>query len=71
VEEITIRISLDELRDIGRSLGILSVNKFNKNELIRTIQLAEGWDECFGQEHECGDTECVWRTECRAGERTV
>lgn len=64
-------ISIEELRDIGKALGILSVNKFGKSELIRTIQLAEGWDECFGQGLVCGDTECVWRAECLAGEKKV
>jgi hypothetical protein len=46
------------------SLGIPTENR-TKAEIIRDIQKAEGYEQCFGTCHgECTHLECSFRTEC-------
>ncbi len=64
-------ISMDEVREIGKLKGVLSVGKYeSKRELIRVIQLADGHQPCFMSGEECYSDFCMWMEECapsRAG----
>lgn len=58
-------ISMEEVREIGKARGILSVDKFKlKADLIRVIQLADGREACFMSGEECQDSFCMWTEEC-------
>lgn len=58
-------ITIDELREIGRVKGILSLDKFESmTELIRVIQLADGHEPCFMIGEKCNDDFCMWIEEC-------
>lgn len=58
-------ISMEEVREIGRVKGILSVNKFErKADLIRVIQLADGREPCFATDWRCPGGFCMWVEEC-------
>ena len=60
-------MKIQEIRNIAKERG-LKVGKMNKTEIIRSIQRAEGNDDCFGTEHVdiCGQTNCLWREDCLA-----
>ncbi len=58
-------MTMDELREFATALGIQSVNKFeNKEDLVRTIQLAEGYNDCFRRSKDCPDEKCAWYDDC-------
>jgi hypothetical protein len=60
-------LTMVEIREIGRAHGILSLEKFNrKDDLIRTIQLAQGHSECFKRDSTCSKQKCQWINECHA-----
>jgi hypothetical protein len=44
----------------------LKISKVNKNELIRSIQQAEGNQQCFGSNMAqlCGQYSCAWLKDC-------
>jgi hypothetical protein len=58
-------MKLEEIKNIAKQHNI-KVGKLKKAELVRAIQLAEVNDPCFetGQASECGQAECLWRTDC-------
>ncbi len=58
-------MTMDEIREFARALDIQSVSVFdNKEDLIRTIQLAEGSSDCFGRVRDCAETNCAWYEDC-------
>ncbi len=58
-------MTMDEIREFARALEIQSVSVFdNKEDLIRTIQLAEGHSDCFGRMPDCSETSCTWYEDC-------
>ncbi|MEJ2684370.1 MAG: SAP domain-containing protein [Candidatus Sulfobium sp.] len=58
-------MKIADIRKIARDKGVNSW-KLNKVELIRTIQRAEGYDDCFATPHvrSCGQINCLWREDC-------
>jgi hypothetical protein len=62
------QMTLEEVREYAEALGIQSTMKFYKKEdLIRTIQLAMGKEECFGEAERCACCYCEWQEECKCG----
>ena len=58
-------MTMDELREFAKALGIQSVHKYeNKEDLVRTIQLAEGYGDCFRRIHDCTNEKCAWFDDC-------
>ncbi len=60
-------MEMDEIRVFARGLGIQSADKyFRKEDLVRTIQLASGREDCFASCNECPHPEkkCEWEREC-------
>lgn len=59
-------LTMTEIREIGRAHGILSLEKFErKDDLIRTIQLAQGTTACFKLDSICSEKNCRWIFECQ------
>jgi hypothetical protein len=59
-------MTIEEVREFAGVHGILSLEKFeNKEDLIKTIQLAMGRNDCFGEEERCQNGYCEWKEECR------
>lgn len=54
-----------EVREIAKSHGINPTNYF-KTELIKTIQLREGYFDCYGTTYDgvCDQLGCRWRADC-------
>ncbi len=58
-------MTIEEIREIAKALGIQSVNKFeNVEDLIRTIQLAEGYSDCYLRIPDCANQKCAWFDGC-------
>ena len=65
-------MTMDEIREFAQMLGVLSVYKFNgKRELIRTIQLANGEEDCFFRGMPCGNERCMWHGECQSPDVSI
>jgi hypothetical protein len=58
-------MELSEVRRIASKHGI-KAGKMKKDEIIRSIQRAEGNFDCFGSASsgECTQTDCIWRKDC-------
>ncbi|MBU0485675.1 MAG: SAP domain-containing protein [Proteobacteria bacterium] len=53
-----------EVKDKAKMLGVKS-GKMKKSDLIKAIQLVEGYDACFGSNNkQCPQMECYWREDC-------
>ena len=53
------------IMEIAKKKGV-DVVTMNKTELIRAIQRAEGYSECFGTKkiNQCEQIDCLWRGDC-------
>lgn len=58
-------MNLKDIKDMAKSQGI-KVGNMKKENIIRSIQRAEGNFECFGSAiaGECDQMNCVWREDC-------
>ncbi|MBI3793495.1 MAG: hypothetical protein HY280_02050 [Nitrospinae bacterium] len=58
-------MTLDEIREIAQVHGIQSLHRFErKEELVWTIQLAEGFSDCFRRSNDCTNEKCAWFEDC-------
>lgn len=57
---------LSDIERKARDLKIKDTWKYQKKDLIKTIQRAEGNADCFGNNKAstCGQSLCCWREEC-------
>lgn len=58
-------MTLKNVKEIAKQKGI-KTGRMKKDELIRSIQKAEGNFDCFGtaQERQCSQEDCSWREDC-------
>ena len=58
-------MNLKEIKEIAKSQGIKAGN-MKKENIIRSIQRAEGNFDCFGTAitGECNQVNCIWRGDC-------
>ncbi|MBU0481822.1 MAG: SAP domain-containing protein [Proteobacteria bacterium] len=55
------------MKDVKEKAKVLGVNpgKMKKTDLIKTIQMKEGYDACYGSGNKsCSQMECCFRSEC-------
>ena len=64
-EEYTKKMLLQDIITIAEKMGIDAGN-LDRIELIRSIQRAEGYSDCFmtGQVRTCAQMSCLWYQEC-------
>jgi len=60
-------MNIKEIKEIAKKNGI-NAGKMKKDELIWSIQRAEGNFACFGSatSGECSQMDCIWRGDCLA-----
>ncbi len=58
-------MTLLEISERAKKLGIKNLKKFRKDALIRQIQQAEGNSPCFKGIENCGELTCSWREDCQ------
>jgi hypothetical protein len=58
-------MNLKDIKDMAKSQGI-KVGNMKKENIIRSIQRAEGNFDCFGTATagECDRMNCIWRGDC-------
>ena len=58
-------MDLKEVKGIARQRGVKAA-KMKKDEIIRSIQKAEGNFDCFGTavSGHCSQSDCLWREDC-------
>jgi len=58
-------MKLDEVKKIAKQKCVKTTN-LKKGEIIRAIQMAEGYSPCFDMQKSCSQNECLWKTACPA-----
>lgn len=58
-------MNMQEIRVLAKDMGI-KASRMKKEDLIHTIQLAEGNFSCFASATtgECDQAACLWREDC-------
>jgi hypothetical protein len=60
-------MQMKKIREIAKKKGV-TPGDMSRTELIRAIQRAEGYSDCFATMHvnECNRMNCLWRVDCKA-----
>lgn len=58
-------MTVREIREKAKDMGVKNYTRFNKEGLIREIQKAEGNSPCFKEIENCGEYHCAWRDDCQ------
>lgn len=57
--------TMQDVKEYAKALGINSLSKYTKIEdLVHTIQLAEGYTDCFNGDPDCAAANCKWFEDC-------
>jgi hypothetical protein len=59
-------MKIKKIREIAKKKGI-NYCDMSETELIRTIQRAEGYSDCFARMNvnDCNQMNCLWREDCK------
>ena len=60
-------MKIQQIREIAKERGV-KAGKMSKAELIKSIQRAEGNNDCFAEKNisGCDQVNCLWREDCGA-----
>lgn len=58
-------MTLKQIRDKARVVGVKNYARYTKENLIRIIQQTEGNAPCFKDIPDCWEFGCLWREECQ------
>jgi hypothetical protein len=56
-------MKIQEIRDIARTWGVDVRIGRSKQDIIRDIQIKEGYSPCFRTKEEC-EYDCLWKPDC-------
>ena len=56
-------MKLQEIRQIAKTWGVDAGVRRTKQDIIRDIQISEGYDPCFRTKDAC-ENECLWKKDC-------
>jgi len=56
-------VKIQEIRQIAKSWGIDARVGRSKQDIIRDIQITEGYSPCFGTKETC-ENDCLWKKDC-------
>ncbi len=54
---------VQEIRKIARNWDVDARVTRSKQDIIRDIQIREGYTPCFGTKEEC-ENDCLWKEDC-------
>ncbi len=57
-------MKMQQVVEIGKKWNIPYRVGLSKQELIREIQMREGYTPCFRRESVCEEKECLWKEDC-------
>jgi len=61
-------MKIQEIREIAESWGIYTGVGRMKQDIIREIQIVEGYEPCFRTKNTC-ENDCLWKKDCTNGRR--
>lgn len=58
-------MNMPKIREIAKGKGV-GTGKLKKTELVRAIQKAEGFSDCYATPYvrDCNQINCLWREDC-------
>ena len=56
-------MKIHEIREIARQWGVNARIGRSKQDIIRDIQIQEGYSPCFRTKEEC-ESDCHWKSDC-------
>ena len=56
-------MKMQEIRKIAANWGVDARANRSRRDIIRDIQIREGYDSCFETKEAC-DEECLWKADC-------
>jgi hypothetical protein len=56
-------VKIQEIRQIAKSWGVDARGSRSKQDIIRDIQITEGYSPCFGTKETC-ENDCLWKKDC-------
>jgi hypothetical protein len=59
-------MTLKEIRERARIVGVKNYTRYRKDSLIRVIQEVEGNSPCFRDIPDCWERGCLWREDCQS-----
>jgi hypothetical protein len=61
-------MNIKKIREIAEAKGV-PAGDMNSTDLIRAIQRAEGYSDCYGSSRssDCQEMKCLWRQDCLKG----
>lgn len=57
-------MKLQEIRKIAKSWGVDASAGRTKQDIIRNIQVSEGYSPCFRTKDACDENDCLWKKDC-------
>ncbi|MBN2283503.1 MAG: SAP domain-containing protein [Deltaproteobacteria bacterium] len=57
-------MKMNEVRAIAKKWGVDTRVGRTKKDIIRDIQIREGFEPCYQTKSECGEMHCLWRQDC-------
>ncbi len=61
-------MKIQEIRKIAKPWGVDVRIGRSKQDIIRDIQIREGYSPCFRTKENC-DSDCLWKTDCLSNSR--
>lgn len=59
-------MKMQEIREIARKWDVNARVGRSKQDIIRDIQIREGYSPCFRTKEEC-ESDCLWKSDCLTG----
>jgi Rho termination factor, N-terminal domain len=59
-------MTLNQIREKARGLGVKNYSRLRKAELIRAIQAKEGNSPCYEAIAGCQQQDCLWQADCQS-----
>ena len=56
-------MKLQEIRQIAKTWGVDAGVRRTKQDIIRDIQIREGYEPCFRMKDTC-ENDCLWKKDC-------
>ncbi len=55
---------MQEVRIIAKRMGVDARIGRSKQDVVREIQIKEGYEPCFRTKEICEEHDCLWREDC-------
>jgi hypothetical protein len=57
-------MKMQDIKKIAENWNVSTRLGRTKAEVIRDIQVREGFTPCYGITKKCGQTDCLWKKDC-------